>query len=291
MLADPASPFIPRALARDPNSPAASALAAAGAQVVKADIDDAESVHAAFEGAHGAFCVTFYWNHFSVDKEQAQVRMFAAAARENRVQHVVWSTLEDTRQFVPLSDSRMPTLHGKYKVPHFDGKGEANRFFTDARVPTTFMNTSFYWDNFITFGMGPKKQPDGSYVLALPMGERPLPGIAAEDIGRCAYGIFKRPELIGSTVGIAGEHLTGSQMATSLSRALNIRCTYAAVPFDAYRALGFPGADDLGNMFQFKHDFNDIYLAHRPLAFSRTLNPQLQTLDMYLANHKAEIPL
>jgi hypothetical protein len=79
----------------------------------------------------------------------------ASAAKDTGLQHVIWSTLEDTRQWVPLSDSRMPTLMGKYKVPHFDAKGEANGLFTAAGVPTTFLLTSFI--NFIHFGIGPKK--------------------------------------------------------------------------------------------------------------------------------------
>src|SRR6185437_9731821 len=121
---------------------------------------------------------------------------------------------------VPLSDSRMPTLHGKYKVPHFDGKGEADQVFRDAGVPTTFLLTAFYCDNFIHFGMGPKAGSDGTLALTMPMGDKKLPSMAAEDIGKSAYGIFKRPDLIGKTVGITGENLTGAQMAASLSKAL-----------------------------------------------------------------------
>src|SRR5262249_39952935 len=158
---------------------------------------------------------------------------------------------------VPLSDNRMPTLHGKYKVPHFDGKGEADAEFKKAGVPTTLYLTSFYWDNLIHFGMGPRKGADGKLAFALPMGEKKLPGIAAEAIGRCAYGIFKAGDrYIGKTVGVAGEHLTGAQMAASLGRAIGQPVSYYPISFDAYRKLGFPGADDLGNMFQYKHDFN-----------------------------------
>jgi len=74
----------------------------------------------------------------------------------------------------------------RYKVPHFDTKGEANNLFTDLGVPTTFLLTSFYWDNLIHFGMGPKKGPDGKFAFTLPMGDKKLPGSAAEDIGKCA---------------------------------------------------------------------------------------------------------
>ena len=88
-------------------------------------------------------------------------------------------------------------------------------------MPTTFLLTSFYWDNLIYFGMGPKKGADGELAFTLPMGDAKLPGIAAEDIGRCAYGIFKQGRaLIGKTVGIAGEHLTGAQMAAACRKAL-----------------------------------------------------------------------
>jgi uncharacterized protein YbjT (DUF2867 family) len=186
----------------------------------------------------------------------------------------------------------MPTLHGKWKVPHFDGKGAADRLFKEAGVPTTNLLTSFYWENLIYFGMNPKKGADGRLALTIPMGDRKLPGIAAEDIGRCALGLFKRgSEFIGKTVGIAGDHPTGAQMAASLSRALGREVVYNAVSFDAFRAFGFPGADDLGNMFQYKHDFNDEFCAARNLAFSRSLNPKLQTFDQWAAANKDRIPL
>jgi uncharacterized protein YbjT (DUF2867 family) len=291
ILADAGGPFAVRAITRDAASPAARALAAAGAEVVAADIDDAASVRRAFEGAHGAYCVTFFWAHFSPDKEMAEARTMAAAARDAGVRHVVWSTLEDSRRWIPLDDDRMPTLMGRYKVPHFDSKGEADQAFRDAGVPTTFLLTSFYWDNLIHFGMGPKRGADGKLDFVLPMGDRKLPGIAAEDIGRCAHGIFRRgAEFIGRTVGIAGQHLTGAEMAASLTAALGEEVRYQAVPPAVYRGFGFPGAEDLGNMFQFNHDFSDEFCAARSIAFSRSLNPALQSFDAWLAANAKRIP-
>jgi len=290
--ADASGEFRARAITRDVNSDKAKALAAIGAEVVAADVDNPDSIGKAFQDAYGAFCVTFFWAHFSAEKEIAEVAAMAQAAKQAGLQHVIWSTLEDTRKWVPLSDNRMPTLHGKYKVPHFDGKGEADERFRAAGVPTTFLLTSFYWDNFIYFGMGPKRGPDGKLVLSLPMGGKKLPGIVAEDIGKCALGIFKKNgELVGKTVGIAGEHLTGTQMAAAFAKAFGQEVSYSPVPFDVFRGLGFPGADDLGNMFQFKHDFNDYFCGARSLAFSRSLNPDLQSLDTWLAAHKDQISL
>jgi len=292
ILNDPKGGFTARAITRDTKSDKARELAQLGADLVAADIDDEASVRKAFEGVQGAFCVTFFWEHFSPEKEIAQVQNMAEAAKAAGVKHVIWSTLEDTRQWVPLTDNRMPTLKGKYKVPHFDGKGESNKLFTNLGVPTTFMLASFYWENLIFFGMGPKKGPDGNLAITFPMGDKKLPGMAAEDIGKCAYGIFKKgDEFIGKTVGITGEHLTGSQMAAALTKAIGREVRYNDVPPDAYRALDFPGADDLGNMFQFKRDFQEYFCGVRNVNFSRTLNPELQTFNEWLAKNKDRIPI
>ena len=291
ILADPAGGFGVRAVTRDVNSEKARELARLGAEVVAGDVDDPASLDRAFAGAHGAFCVTFFWAHFSPEREMAEAKAMAEAAKRTGRRHVIWSTLEDSRLYIPLSDDRMPTLQGRYKVPHFDAKGESNHFFTDAGVPTTFLLTSFYWENLIHFGMHPQRGADGVLSFVLPMGDRPLPGIAAEDIGRCAYGIFKRgAELVGKTVGIAGEHLTGAQMAAALGRALGETVRHDAVPPAVYRGFGFPGADDLGNMFQFNHDCAAEFCAARSVAGSRALNPQLQTFDQWLAANAAKIP-
>ena len=292
ILNDKQGGFGVRALTRDVNSDKAKALAAQGAELVAGDLDDLESVKRAFAGAHGAYCVTFFWAHMSPEKEIAEARTMAQAARQAGVKHAIWSMLEDTRTFVPLSDNRMPTLMEKYKVPHFDAKGESNAFFTQEGVPTTFLLTSFYWDNFIYFGMGPKPGPDGTLAITLPMGDQKLPGIAAEDIGKCAYGIFKKgSEYIGKTVGIAGGHLSGAEMAASFSKALGQPVGYNAIPPEVYRTFGFPGADDLGNMFQFNRDFAKAFAGPRDLSLSRLLNPSLQTFDAWLAQNKGRIPV
>ncbi len=291
IMEDARGEFTARALTRNPESEKARELAALGAEIVAADVDDPDSLKRAFAGCYGAFCVTFFWEHFSPAREIEQVRSLAEAARTNGLEHVIWSTLEDTRKWVPLEDDRMPTLQEHYKVPHFDAKGEANAAFTDAGVPTTFLLTSFYWDNLIHFGMGPRTDEDGNLGFALPMADAKLPGIAAEDIGRCAYGIFKAgSEYVGQTVGIAGEHLTGREMAARLSEAYGQPVAYIPVPFDVYRGLDFPGADDLGNMFQFKHDFEEYFTGARSPEFSRSINPRLQTFGDWLAENRERIP-
>jgi uncharacterized protein YbjT (DUF2867 family) len=292
ILDDPEGGFSVRAVTRNVDSDKARALAAAGAEVVAADLDDAASVARAMDGAYGAYCVTNFWEHFSPEKELAQARNLAQAAKTAGVQHVIWSTLEDTRNKVPLDDARMPTLMDRYKVPHFDAKGEADAFFREAGVPTTFLLTSFYWDNLIHFGMEPKPGADGVLQFVLPMDDAKLPGIAAEDIGRSAYGIFKAgPAMIGRTIGIAGEHLNGAEMASALAAALGRDVRHAAVTPAQYRGFGFPGAEDLGNMFQYKRDFEADFRAPRDVEATRRLNPRLQSFAQWLQANVGRMPI
>ncbi len=292
IMADKSGDFVARALTRDVNSDKAKVLANLGAEVVHADIDDYESLQNAFDGVYGVFAVTFFWEHFSPEKEKAQAELIAKAAKEKNVQHVIWSTLEDTRNWIPLDDNRMPTLMEKYKVPHFDSKGASNKFFTEQNLPVTFLLTSGYWENMIYFGWGPARGKDCKLSVNLPIGEKKLPGIAVEDIGKCAYTIFKKGnEFFGKTVGIAGGHLTGKMMAESLSKALGEEVSYNAVPFDVYRGLGFPGAEDLGNMFQFKHDCEEYFCGARDIDFTKSLNPSLLSFDDWLKENVSRIPL
>ncbi|HEY8657742.1 MAG TPA: NmrA/HSCARG family protein [Hanamia sp.] len=292
ILNDSNSEFAVRAVTRDINSDKAKELAAMGAEVVAGDVDDMQSMKAVLEGAWGAYFVTFFWAHYSPEKEIAEAKNMAAAAKEAGLKHVIWSTLEDVRKYVPLNDNSMPTLHGKYKVPHFDGKGESDQYFIDAGVPVTFMLASYYWDNLIYFGMGPKRGADGKLSITFPMGDKKMAGIAAGDIGKCAYGIFKKGAgLIGKRVGIAGDQLTCAEMAKAMSKAFGEEVTYNEITPEQYRGFGFPGADDLGNMFQFYRDFDEVCNSIRDVKYSKELNPELQSFEMWLAENAKCIPL
>jgi uncharacterized protein YbjT (DUF2867 family) len=292
IFADNGSEFTVRAITRNANSDKAKALKDMGAEVVEADLDNFESLKKAFGGAHGVFAVTNFWEHFSPEKETAQAGSIAKAAKEANVQHVIWSTLEDTRKWVPIDDNRMPTISEKYKVPHFDSKGEADNHFTEQKLPVTFLLTSGYWENFIYFGWGPTRGQDGKLSLNLPLGDKKLPGIAVEDIGKSAYEIFKRGnEFVGKTVGISGGQLTGKEMADSFTKTLGQEVVYNAVPFDIYRGLDFPGAEDLGNMFQFKHDFEDYFCGVRNVESAKAINPSMQSFNSWLEANKSKISL
>jgi len=289
ILSDANGGFTVRAVTRDPNKDKAKALAARGAEVVKGDLDDVESLKKAFAGAHAVYAVTNFWEHFSGEKEKAQAKNVAEAAKAAGVKHVIWSTLEDPRKLMSADDKRMPMLQEKYRVPHFDAKAEANQYFSG--VPTTYLVTSFYWDNLYSFGLAPKKGADGQYEWTFPMGTSKLAGIAAEDIGKVAYGILKGGDkYIGRTVGITGENLTIAEMGEKISKTMGVGpVRYNAVEADAYRGFGFPGADEMGNMFQVYRDFEKEVTAARSADEARQLNPQLQNFEQFLAKNKGKI--
>jgi uncharacterized protein YbjT (DUF2867 family) len=289
ILSDPNGEFAARAITRDPGKDKAKALASQGAEVVNANLDDVESLKKAFAGVYGVYAVTNFWEHFSGEKEKAQAKNIAEAAKAAGVKHVIWSTLEDTRKLMEPDDKRMPFLQEKYRVPHFDAKAEADDYFSG--LPVTYLVTSFYWDNLYLFDLAPKKGADGVHSWTFPMGDAKLAGIAAEDIGKVAYGIFKAgEEYIGKRVGITSENLTMIEIGDKLSEGLGIGpVKYNAVDANTFRGFGFAGADEYGNMFQVYCDFEEEVLAARSADVARELNPQLQTFDQWLAKNKPAV--
>ena len=298
ILADAGQEFAVRALTRDPESAKAKELAAAGAEVVKADLDDEASVRKAFDGAYGAFVVTNYWAPRTPEEEAArtaaemeleQAANAARAAKDAGLEHVIWSTLEDTRPHFGEGD-RVPSVDdGRYKVPHFDAKGEANELFTQYGVPTTFLQTTFFYEAF-TMGTWPARDAEGELVLTLPMDEEPLSGIASEDIGKTALGIFKRgTEFVGRTVSIAGDHLTGKEYAAALTEALGEKVVYKPYTWDQFRQFGFPAAVEMANMFQFYAEDSDRFTGDRDLGLVRELNPELKSFADWLKDNKQRI--
>lgn len=297
ILADPSGPFAVRALTRTPESDRARDLAARGAGVVQADLGDEASVRQAFDGAYGAFVVTNYWADRTPEEEAARTRAemeldhaaaAARAAKDAGLAHVIWSTLEDTRDHFG-DDDRVPTLESRWKVPHFDAKAEADDLFAQAGVPTTYLHTTFYFDAF-TQGLGPVRGPDGKLAITFPMGDAPLSGVASEDIGGTALGIFRRgDEFIGKTVGLAGDHLTGAEYAAALSEALGEEVAYRPLSWDEFRALPIPAAEEMGNMFQYYAEDAARFTGHRDLDLARELNPALQSFTDWLDRHEGQV--
>lgn len=254
-----------------------------GAEVVAFDMDKPETFGPAFEDAYGLFVVTNFWEHMNPQKEIDQAEAIARAAEEAGVEHIVWSTLEDTTKFydgVPEKD-RVPKIKGYY-VPHFDAKGKANEKFPKSK--TTFFYTSFYWENFYNFGMAQNG------VVANNVGEgNKLAGIAVEDIGKCALGVFKAGKKYKEkSVYVAGEVLPFSEMLEICSKVTGKKFSYQPVDRETYAGFGFPGADDLANMFHYNvHD--QTFNANRSPVISKQLNPSLQNFQQWAESKKEQL--
>lgn len=273
--------FAVRAITRNPEGEKARALAALGAEVVQADLDQLDSLTAAFDGVSGVFAVTNYWELHSTEREQAQAKNIADACRAAQVAHVVWSTLEDSRSYIPKDYAGMPMLDGVYRVPHLDCKNEANTYFAD--LPTTYLITSFFWDNIINFGMAPQRGEDGVYRWVMPLGEAKLAGHAAEDIGKAVASMFEQPErFVGETVGIQADALTMTEMAETVARVLNVPVEYVPVDADTFRTFPFPGAEEIGNNFQYFRDWNADFVGLRSKSLMHELNPDVSTFEAYV---------
>ena len=174
--------------------------------------------------------------------------------------------MEDTRLF----KDDIPYV-GKYKVAHLDAKGKVNEYMKSINLPATFLLTSYYWEN-LMMTLIPQKQEDGSYSMVYPMGDVPLPGVTTVDIGRVVSVIFEKGyKEIGETFGLASEMVKLSDMAAILSELSGKNVKYVCLEPQAYRDLGFPGAAELGNMFQFFRDHNEEYCAARNMDKVRAL--------------------
>jgi uncharacterized protein YbjT (DUF2867 family) len=262
-----------RALTRNPESAAARTLLAAGAEVVKGELDDRASLRCALKGVYGVYGVTNYWEHFDREAEHGRNLINAVAGAE--VEHFVFSSLPAVSK----------TSGGELRVPHFDQKHELEQYAKSLGIPSTFVHVAFYYENFFSF-FPPRKNGDGAYHFGFPQGNVPLAGVAAEDIGGVVATIFEYPaEFLGRTVGIVGDDLTGSEYADVMSRVSEKTVRYADVPRDVFATYPFPGADDLADMFT----FNQRYIPNRgaDLHESRVLHPSMQSFEQWAMNHRA----
>ncbi|NHC15027.1 NmrA/HSCARG family protein [Motilibacter deserti] len=292
LLAD--GTFAVRAVTRDATSAKAQALTGLGAEVVEAELTDEDSLRKAFDGAYGAYVVTPFWEHRSPERELTEVRTLISAARATQLQHVVWSTLEDTREAIPASDTRMPLLgdgRGEaYRVPHFDVKGgAADALFAESGLPVTYLLMSFYWDQLLG-DLKPQRDDDGTLALHLPVGTAPVAGIASDDIGRTVLGILQQPsQTIGARIPAVSDILTGQEMAAAFTTVLGEDVAYRPLTAEQFRGFGFPGADELGNMFQYYAEFPDSYNGRRDLETAHAVNPRWLRLTDFLAAHPEDV--
>ncbi|CAI9533666.1 unnamed protein product, partial [Staurois parvus] len=280
LLAD--DTFAVRAVTRDVSKEAALKLKEAGAEVVAADLDDEKSVEAALSGAYGTFVVTNYWEHFIKDKEVAQKvttdlsfkgKLIADVSKRLGLTLVVFSGLENVKKLTG----------GKLEVHHFDSKGEVEEYFREIGMPMTSVRLPCYYENFLTF-FRPQKDKDGNgYTLGLPMGDVPLDGFSVKDLGGVVLTILKSPsKYAGKDLGLSMEKLTTEQYAAILTRVLGKNIRDVKMTPEDYAKMGFPGAQELANMFKFY-----LMKPDRDIQLTLQLNPKSKKFQCWLEENKA----
>lgn len=267
--------FAVRALTRNPESETARALADAGAEVVRGDLDDAQSIRHALRGCWGAFGVTNFWEHFGREYEHG--RNLIDAVAESGVEHFVFSALPSPHR---ISGGELP-------VPHFDIKAQLEDHVRERGIPATIIHVASYYENFLSHFL-PRRQEDGSFVFGFPQGDAPLAQVSVEDVGGVVAAIFARPEEFrGRTVTIVAEDRPAAEYAAVFTRVLGVPVSYRHVPREVYASLGFPGAGDLANMF----DYNRRFVPSRAAEIEETrrLYPEARAFEPWVAANRERL--
>lgn len=201
-------------------------------------------------------------------------KLLADLAKRLGLHYVVYSGLENIRKLTA----------GRLAAGHFDGKGEVEEYFRDIGVPMTSVRLPCYFENFLSYFL-PQKAPDGkSYLLSLPMGNVPMDGMAVSDLGPVVLSLLKNPEeYVGRNIGLSTCRHTAEEFAGLLTKHTGKVVRDAKTTPEDYEKLGFPGAQDLANMFRFYALKPD-----RDIELTLRLNPKAQTLDQWLEQHKGD---
>ncbi len=264
-----------RCLTRKPQSEPAQALRRAGAEIVQGDLGDTASLKAALSGCYGVFGLTNYWEHF--EREYAQGKNLVDTVAASGVEHFIFSTLPSAKA----------TTHGELDVPHLDIKGRLEEYSRGLGLSATYVHVAFYYENFVTF-FPPRRLEDGTFVFGFPQGDAPLAAVAVEDTGGVVTALFDRGlEYKGRTVGIVGDERPAQEYATIMTASTGQCVVYQHVPREAFAALGFPGAGDLANMF----DFNRRFVPSRrgDIEQCRMLYPGMRTFETWLEANRERL--
>ncbi|HEY1204643.1 MAG: NmrA/HSCARG family protein [Bryobacteraceae bacterium] len=261
-----------RCLTRKPQSDRAAALRRAGAEVVQGDFEDVPSLKAAMQGCYGVFGVTNYWEAF--EREYPQGKNLVDAVAASGIEHFIFSSLPSVTKLT----------HGQLDVPHVEIKARIEEYSRGLGLPATYVHVAFYYENFLTY-FPPRRLEDGSFVFAFPQGDAPLAAVAVEDTGGVVAALFDRgAETMGRVVGVAGDEEPCQAYAATMSRVTGQRIAYQHVPREAFAALGFPGAEDLANMFEFFRRF--VPSRRAEIEESRMLYPGMRSFETWLVENR-----
>lgn len=250
-----------RALVRDTGSAGAKALAQAGVQLVRADLEDPQSLRAAFAGVDGLFAMTTMTGPDGTDGEVRQGRTIGDAARDAGVPHVVYSSVGGAERATG--------------IPHFESKRRVEEHLLELGLSTTFVRPTFFMDNFAS---GPQEE-DGTLVLRSPLAPGvPVQMVAVDDIAAVAAVALRDPAAVpGGSVEIAGDELTGEQIAETFGVRAGKPARFEPLPLDV-----LAGDEDMYAMFTW---FRRLPAYEADFAATRRLSPGVKDFATWVAEH------
>jgi uncharacterized protein YbjT (DUF2867 family) len=261
-----------RCLTRNPQSRASLALAAAGAELFKGDLEHIASIEAALRGCDAVFGVTNYWEHF--ERELEQGRNLIDAVHHSGVQHTVLSTMPDAKR---LSGGQM-------EVRAFDIKARIEDYARARQLSATYLHVSFYYENFLTCCL-PRRRHDGSYVFKFPQGSAPLAAVSVEDFGGVVAAVFAESFWYrDQQFSVIGDERSGAEYAGIMSQLLGLKIEYQHVEPD-YFASKCQGGQDMASLFEFRR----MYMPHpsSDIERCRELYPEMRTFERWLKGNRA----
>jgi len=230
-------------------------------EVVEADLDRPETLKAAFEGAHGVFLVTNFWEEGTDELKQATAAV--RAAKDAGVKHFVWSTLPNVEAI----------SGGKFDVPHFTGKAKINPIVQEAGfVNHTFVIAPFFYQNLVG-ALAPQKQADGSVGWALPLDPdvRCIHMGDIRELGNIVAGAFAHPDQAGNGehLPLVGDFMSFDEIIDTLNRQGN-SFSFKQVSKEVFATL-FPGAAEVAATFSYfqahtylgSNSYDEIALANK----------------------------
>ena len=228
--------FTVRALSRNPEKHFELAD-----EVVKADLNRPESLRAAFEGAHGVFLVTNFWEKGT--DELAEATAAVRAAQDAGVKHLIWSTLPDVEAI----------SGGRFHVPHFTGKAKIDRIVKEAGFSHyTFVIAPFYYQNLMG-ALAPQEQADGTLGWALPLDPdvRCIHMGDIHELGHVVAGAFAHPDQAGNGeyLPLVGDFMSFREIVDTLNRQRR-KFSVKQVPKEVFAAL-FLGGDEVAETFSY----------------------------------------
>ena len=250
-----------RALLRDTKSEKAQALADRGVELVGVNTDDAQSLREALDGVDAFWFMTVPpggMQNPDIEGEVKQGIALANAAAAAQVPHTVFSSVGGAER-----DS---------KVPHFDSKYRVEEHLATLDLHTTIIRPVFFIENFHWFAPA---IDDGTLVVRLPLpDDTKLQVISVRDVGITAASALLDSASVPSVVEIAGDELTGSEIASTFAEKTGMKARYEALPLAV-----LDGQDDMQAMFRW---FAETPAYQADLNETRRIAPGALTLQTWL---------